>query len=96
MRQLANPDSFSVNEDTQLVSTPNSVLTNDSDPDGGPITAVLVNTTQHGALVLNPNGTFTYTPVLNYNGTDTFTYYANDGTNNSTEPIGDNHGRRCK
>jgi gliding motility-associated-like protein len=84
---VGNPDSFSVNEDTQLVTTPNSVLTNDSDPDGSPITAVLVTTTQHGNLVLNPNGTFTYTPVLNYYGGDTFTYHANDGTSNSTNQL---------
>lgn len=83
----ANPDSFTVNEDTKLVTSPNSVLTNDTDPEGGPITAVLVTPPQHGTLVLNPNGTFTYTPVPNYNGTDTFTYHANDGTNNSTDQL---------
>src|SRR5262249_39085350 len=33
----------------------------------------------HGALTLNANGSFTYTPNANYNGNDSFTYKANDG-----------------
>src|SRR5439155_952429 len=31
-------------------------------------------------LVLNANGSFTYTPTANYNGPDTFTYKASDGS----------------
>jgi hypothetical protein len=34
----------------------------------------------HGALSLNPNGSFTYTPSVNYSGADQFTYYATAGT----------------
>src|SRR6185437_12906686 len=37
----------------------------------------------HGALTLNANGSFTYTPAANYNGADSFTYKANDGTADS-------------
>src|SRR5206468_4073755 len=33
----------------------------------------------HGALTLNANGSFTYTPAANFNGSDSFTYKANDG-----------------
>jgi VCBS repeat-containing protein len=33
----------------------------------------------HGAVTLNADGTFNYTPTLNYNGTDSFTYRLNDG-----------------
>lgn len=84
---LANPDAFSTNEDTQLVVNCFCVLDNDVDPDGEPLTAVLGQTTQHGTLVFNPNGTFTYMPNLNYNGIDTFTYYANDGKDNSAETL---------
>src|SRR5204863_350204 len=36
-----------------------------------------------GALTLNPNGSFTFTPTLNFNGPATFTYKANDGTADS-------------
>ena len=33
----------------------------------------------HGTLVLNADGTFSYTPNANYNGTDSFTYRISDG-----------------
>src|SRR5262249_10921186 len=52
---------------------------NDSDPDGDPLTAVLVTGPSHGTLTLNANGSFTYVPAANYNGGGSFTYKANDG-----------------
>ncbi|WP_425004344.1 Ig-like domain-containing protein [Mycolicibacterium sp. S3B2] len=70
-------DVFTANEDTQLAG---NVLTNDTDVDGDTLTATLVNGPSHGALTLNSNGSFTYTPTANYNGTDSFTYTATDGT----------------
>src|SRR5262249_8668408 len=48
---------------------------------GRPLTAQLVSGPAHGALTLNPNGSFTYTPAANYNGPDGFWYRASDGTN---------------
>src|SRR2546421_9028092 len=33
----------------------------------------------HGALTLNADGGFTYTPAANFNGSDSFSYKANDG-----------------
>jgi VCBS repeat-containing protein len=39
---------------------------------------VLVAGPSHGGLTLNPDGSFTYTPVLNFNGGDAFTYQARD------------------
>ena len=32
----------------------------------------------HGTLIVNPDGTFSYTPDQNYNGTDSFTYTVRD------------------
>ena len=55
-----------------------SVLDNDVDPDGDPMTAVLDTAPAHGALTLNEDGSFTYKPVENYSGADTFTYHAVD------------------
>jgi hypothetical protein len=55
------------------------VLGNDSDADGDALTAVLVSGPTSGALVLNPNGSFTYTPNAGFFGSDSFTYKANDG-----------------
>ena len=43
------------------------------------MTASLVTGVAHGAVVLNSNGSFTYTPDGNYNGPDSFTYRASDG-----------------
>ncbi|MFN6050833.1 MAG: Ig-like domain-containing protein, partial [Planctomycetia bacterium] len=34
----------------------------------------------HGTVMLNPDGSFNYTPDLNYNGVDSFSYKANDGS----------------
>ncbi len=77
-----NDGPYDLNEDTTLVVTnPGGVLGNDTDPEGDPLTAVLVSGPSHAAsFTLNANGTFTYEPVANYNGPDSFTYKANDGT----------------
>ena len=56
------------------------VLYNDTDADADPLTAVLVTDVSNGTLVLNADGTFTYTPNPDFNGVDSFTYKANDGT----------------
>jgi VCBS repeat-containing protein len=41
--------------------------------------ATLVSGTAHGSLVLNPDGSFSYTPDPQFNGTDSFTYRADSG-----------------
>jgi VCBS repeat-containing protein len=81
---VAANDAYAVNEDAVLTVAAPGVLGNDSDPDGNPITAVKVSSPAHGTVVLNANGSFTYTPTANYSGADAFTYEANDGTLNST------------
>lgn len=81
---VAVEDDYDVDEDGSLVVIdPNGVLSNDSDPDGDSLTAVLVLDVEHGTLTLNPDGTFTYTPDANFHGTDSFTYQANDGDSDS-------------
>lgn len=76
-------DAYATNEDTVLtVPALTGVLANDSDPDGSPLTAVVVTPPQHGTVVLSPNGSLVYTPSVDFNGVDTFTYRANDGTTN--------------
>jgi VCBS repeat-containing protein len=59
------------------------VLANDTDADGGSLTAAIVANPTKGTLNLNPDGSFTYTPNLNANGSDSFTYKASDGLNSS-------------
>ncbi|HZV09397.1 MAG TPA: Ig-like domain-containing protein, partial [Novosphingobium sp.] len=77
----ANADSFAGKEGTALsVSAANGVLANDTGASGLALSAVLGTTTQHGALALNADGSFTYTPNAGYSGTDSFTYQAKDST----------------
>jgi VCBS repeat-containing protein len=80
---VAAGDSYSVNEDATLTVAASGVLTNDSDVDGNPLTAVLVTGPANGTLTLNSNGALSYTPNANFNGSDSFTYKANDGTADS-------------
>jgi large repetitive protein len=72
---VAVNDVATTNEDTPVVIAP---LTGDSDPDGDPLTVSAVNAL-HGTVVINPDGTITYTPDANYNGPDTITYTISDG-----------------
>jgi uncharacterized delta-60 repeat protein len=69
-------DAYSVDEDDVLEITDPTlgVLANDGTPLGTALIVELVVAPTHGSLRLNPNGTFTYTPVADYNGPDAFTY----------------------
>lgn len=81
---VANNDEYMTNFNTVLSIPAPGVLLNDTDPDGEPITAVLVSGPTNGGSLTwdsNNNGSFTYTPPNTYTpGIDTFTYKANDGT----------------
>src|SRR5262249_13892218 len=61
------------------------VLSNDSDPAGLTLSAVLTSGPAHGALTLNANGAFTYTPSTGFSGSDSFSYYATNGTASSSQ-----------
>jgi hypothetical protein len=63
---------------TLTVQAP-GILGNDTDPDGGALSAVLVSGTASGVLALNPNGGFSYVPAAGFTGTDSFTYHVSDG-----------------
>lgn len=82
---MASGDSYTVNEDAVLNISGPGVLANDSDPDGDPLSAVLVTGPLHGTLTLGADGSFVYTPSANYNGNDSFTYKASDGSQESQE-----------
>ncbi len=77
---IANDDSFSVQLHQQLVIDPPGILDNDlldgeSAPEFGAV-AQLVTPAAHGTLVLNPNGSFTYSPDATFDGLDSFVYAA--------------------
>ena len=77
---VAASDGYSVDEDQTLNVAAPGVLTNDSDADSDPLSAVLVSGPANGELNLLSDGAFTYTPNLDFNGSDSFAYQANDGT----------------
>lgn len=87
---VANNDSYSTEMSSAITTTAPGVLGNDTDPEGAALTAQLVSGTSHGVLILNSDGSFTYTQVTGYVGSDSFTYLANDGiksSNNATVTI---------
>lgn len=56
------------------------VTVNDSDPNGDQFSAYLITSSPHGNVVLNLNGTFSFTPNPGFGGTSTsFTYKICDG-----------------
>ncbi len=76
-------DTYTVEEDNTLTIVAPGVLSNDTDADGDPLTAVLVDDVASGRLTLDGDGGFTYAPDANFAGDDTFTYVANDGADDS-------------
>ncbi len=78
---------YNATEDTQLnIAANNGVLANDTDEDQNPVdtlTAVLDTQPTNGTVILNPDGSFSYTPNAQFDGTDSFTYHANDGSADS-------------
>lgn len=82
---LANGETYSVDEDTQLtVGAAAGVLSNDSDVELETLTAILQNDVQRGLLTLNPDGSFDYAPPPNFSGSVSFTYRVFDGTSSSS------------
>ena len=82
---VAGDDAYEMDEDGVLqIDAAGGVLANDSDPDADNLKAVLVTGPEHGELVLNQDGSFTYKPDANFCGTDTFTYAADDDYLNPT------------
>ncbi|MGZ0164926.1 MAG: tandem-95 repeat protein, partial [Planctomycetales bacterium] len=78
---VAADDEYSTSEDNALtVTVASGLLSNDSDIDGDALTVVAVSVTTNGALSLNGDGSFVYTPNANFNGVDSFTYHATDGS----------------
>jgi len=62
---------------TTFVNIPvgGQILTNDSDPDSDVLSVTAeTKSTAHGSVVINTNGTYTYTPSNGYTGKDSFTY----------------------
>jgi len=80
---VAVNDTYQTPIGVPLIVKQNAILSNDYDPDGDKISAILQSNPSHGGLLLNSDGTFTYTPDKTFQGEENFTYFANDGILNS-------------
>ncbi len=88
---VAVDDGFTTPGGVPLVVPAPGVLGNDSDPEGGALSAQVVANPANGTLALNPTGGFSYTPNPGFSGLDSFTYRASDGaapSNTATVTIG--------
>ncbi len=72
-------DSYTVNEDRGMTIYAPGILSNDSDPEGVRVRAILVTKPAHGNLSMRANGWFFYKPAKNWNGDDSFIYKVTDG-----------------
>lgn len=80
---VAADDGYNATQDTALVVAAPGVQANDSDVDGDGLTALVQSAPANGGVIMNSDGSFTYTPVAGYTGTDSFTYLTSDGVANS-------------
>ncbi|MDQ0966461.1 putative repeat protein (TIGR01451 family)/gliding motility-associated-like protein [Flavobacterium sp. W4I14] len=76
---VASAPAITTPEDTPI----NGTITA-TDADGDPLTFTVSTPPAHGTVVVNADGTYTYTPATNYNGTDTFTVTVSDGKGGTT------------
>ena len=84
MRLVGNAET----RDDNVVTTEDTpveiaALTNDIVATQAGFVPVLVTNAAHGQVVVNANGTFSYTPANDYFGGDSFTYQLSNGTVNS-------------
>ena len=89
----ASGTSITTSEDTVKTGT----LPAATDVDGDTVTYGKGSDPAHGTVVVNADGTYTYTPAANYNGADSFTYTVSDGHGGSQYLYGGHHvaGQRC-
>ncbi|MDO8297682.1 MAG: Ig-like domain-containing protein [Caulobacter sp.] len=73
---VAVGDSKTTAANTALTFDPR---TNDSDPDGNPLTISSATNGAHGTVVVNGGTSVTFTPTAGYSGADSFTYTISDG-----------------
>lgn len=89
----AADDSYTYWEDyTLTVPKFEGVLVNDTDANHGSLSVTVPEGSgpQNGTVVMNPDGSFSYTPNANFAGIDTFSYLVSDGhggTDTSTVTI---------
>ena len=74
----ASDDDYVTDEDTFI-----SADVSDNDTFTTSVTYAYNNDVANGTVVMNADGSFTYTPNADFNGTETFTYTVTDGNGNA-------------
>ncbi|MBU1212751.1 MAG: cadherin-like domain-containing protein [Alphaproteobacteria bacterium] len=75
--------------DAAMTFLASDLLANDTDPDGGSLFVASVGNAVNGTVVLDAEGTITFTPEAGHIGTASFTYTAGDGTDESAATLVD-------
>jgi VCBS repeat-containing protein len=65
------------------VTAANGLLSQASDAENDPLTAMVQSQAGHGQVAVNADGSFSYAPVSGFIGTDSFTYVVQDRDGNS-------------
>ena len=73
---VAADDTASTSQDTAVDI---DVLSNDSDPDANDVLSVTSASAANGSVVINADGSLTYTPDAGFSGSDTISYEISDG-----------------
>lgn len=76
---VAVADSYTVCKNTPFTVGCPGLCCNDHDAEGDALTTQVVSLPRRGTIVLQADGSFTYTPKSQYNGSDSFTYRVYDG-----------------
>jgi VCBS repeat-containing protein len=81
---VAFDDAYALSEDGVLtVDAAGGVLANDFDGDGDTVSAEVLSAPLRGTLVVDADGSLTYTPDADFWGADAFTYLASDAQGQS-------------
>ena len=77
---VALSDALTASNGAAVTYTAAQLLGNDTDAEGNTLTIAGVSSGTDGTVVLNADGTVTFTPNANFSGSANFTYTATDGT----------------
>jgi len=77
-KPTADDASFTAQEETSLSNSLSG-----TDPEGDQLTFAKATDPSNGSVIVNADGTFTYTPNENYSGSDSFTFTVSDGGDSS-------------
>ena len=77
---IATDDSGNTEHNTAIIFTATELLDNDTDADSNDTLVInAVNNAVNGSVLLNTDGTITFTPTAGYSGDATFDYTVSDG-----------------